>query len=439
MYPRLAFALLGVLLFAALLFKTRESPIPARADPSQWSPSPQAPGPALPTSLPPTGELSSPWKERREKILARFVAGDYETATALAEESRAFPNPPPVFTRWLEAQYPIILTSAGWTRLRLGDCEAAIPSLTRAHELRPTAESSRGLAFCHHRLGHEILAEEWLGTHLRVNPTDAEILLLQADHWESQGLFDDAMASLEAASAITDLSEKLRAEIARRMKLTRKRAAEAPRQTRLVSPNFTLTCRADADASLGQGILQQLETTLDEFIDDWNLRPPNAPIEVILYPSDRFHALNEAAPAWAGGVFDGRIRLSGDAFPSDNLTRLMRHELAHALLSTMAGGTSLPVWFHEGIAQRLECASARACHADTLKLATSRALLPRARLESSFLGLSAADAKLAYAQSFFLVHTIERKSPDALRELLAEIRPGVRADRLYPFSEGEMP
>ena len=103
------------------------------------------------------------------------------------------------------------------------------------------------------------------------------------------------------------------------------------------------------------------------------------------------------AAEWSGGQYDGRIRISVlDEKTVGPLTRrAFAHELTHACLSSLG---SWPIWFQEGMAQRLS--------GDRLQPAVARRLddLTRAhsipRLESlgrSWMGLSPENASLAYA------------------------------------------
>lgn len=83
--------------------------------------------------------------------------------------------------------------------------------------------------------------------------------------------------------------------------------------------------------------------------------PAGAPkIRVVLYSREDFSALTGVGH-WAGGVYDGVVRVPVVDFTRERatLSRVMRHELVHAFLRSMAG-QDVPAWLNEGLAQWLE-------------------------------------------------------------------------------------
>jgi hypothetical protein len=84
-----------------------------------------------------------------------------------------------------------------------------------------------------------------------------------------------------------------------------------------------------------------------------NSYPPEA-LTVLLYTDRQFQDITRA-PAWAGGEFDGRIRVAvGGALRTPAaLDRVMVHEFVHAAIASLAP-RGVPVWVHEGLASMLE-------------------------------------------------------------------------------------
>jgi len=112
-----------------------------------------------------------------------------------------------------------------------------------------------------------------------------------------------------------------------------------------------------------------------------------------------------AAPAWAGGAFDGTIRVLSD--PQDegtphSLYVFLTHEFVHAALATHPG-RPLPGWFEEGLAiflsQNLP-GDYRSALAAALKV---KKTLPLSTLDPPLAALDQARVPLAYAQSASLV------------------------------------
>ena len=103
------------------------------------------------------------------------------------------------------------------------------------------------------------------------------------------------------------------------------------------------------------------------------------------------------SPQWAGGLYDGRIRLAvgGGLDDPASLDRVVVHELAHAFVQHIAPG-GVPAWLHEGLAVLFEQGEER--WIDQHLRAAGR-LPSLSSLEGGFAGLNAADAILAYAQS----------------------------------------
>jgi hypothetical protein len=81
---------------------------------------------------------------------------------------------------------------------------------------------------------------------------------------------------------------------------------------------------------------------------------PSEAITVLLYTDRQFQDITRA-PAWAGGEFDGRIRVAvaGALRTPAALDRVMVHEFVHAAIATLAP-RGVPVWVHEGLASVLE-------------------------------------------------------------------------------------
>ncbi len=128
--------------------------------------------------------------------------------------------------------------------------------------------------------------------------------------------------------------------------------------------------------------------------------PRRAELAVIVYPSrDDFHASGKA-PAWAGGLYDGAVRLPPE--PRADLGVAMstlRHEVMHAQLHAAVG--CMPVWFNEGAAMYF---AGTAPVRDWLELLRASAPLELALLEAPSLDEHAtARVDRVYAQSLAMM------------------------------------
>lgn len=79
---------------------------------------------------------------------------------------------------------------------------------------------------------------------------------------------------------------------------------------------------------------------------------PREKIVAIVQTPDAYQA-STAASEWSGGQFDGRIRIpvpDANQRISARTRRVFAHEIVHACIAQIG---RFPVWFHEGLAQRL--------------------------------------------------------------------------------------
>ena len=153
---------------------------------------------------------------------------------------------------------------------------------------------------------------------------------------------------------------------------------------------------------------------------------PSAPIRVVFYTTEQFHDIT-GAPEWAGGGFDGQIRLplAGAAQNLAEFDRVLTHQLTHAIIHGIAA-RNVPAWLHEGLAMRFETAGARKARTP----ATTRVFIPLAALRQGFARLNAAQAIVAYGESAFAAGVlVERIGPEGLGALLQDLDGGQTIDQ----------
>jgi hypothetical protein len=152
-------------------------------------------------------------------------------------------------------------------------------------------------------------------------------------------------------------------------------------------------------------ILAALESDYDDLVRDLGT-PPRDNIVVTLYTEQAFFDVTNA-PAWSGGMNDGKLRIpiSGLSSVTPELARVLKHELAHSFIAQLSG-SRCPPWLHEGIAQLLEPRSLGGTGHQLSLLFKQQQNIPLNALEGSFLGFSGAQANLAYAESLAAVSYI---------------------------------
>jgi tetratricopeptide (TPR) repeat protein len=154
---------------------------------------------------------------------------------------------------------------------------------------------------------------------------------------------------------------------------------------------------------------------------------PSAPINVVLYSEQQFHDIT-GAPEWAGGGFDGQIRMPvrGAAQNLAEFDRVLTHELTHAMLKSIAP-RNLPAWLNEGLAMYFE---GRDAVLSERRLAAARLFVPLAVLQTSFSRLNTAQAIVAYEESAFATRVlVDRIGPSGLGQLLEDLNTGQTMDQ----------
>ena len=135
---------------------------------------------------------------------------------------------------------------------------------------------------------------------------------------------------------------------------------------------------------------------------------PAEPTMVILYTMQQFQDITRSA-AWSKGVYDGKIRvpIGGGGQKPDLLKKVLFHEYAHAVVHGLSRGMNVPTWFNEGVAVYLESSGGSSREQDLYRRVQSGTpLVPLSGLHGSFMGLSDAQASLAYAESYAAVKAL---------------------------------
>src|SRR5437879_11319383 len=124
------------------------------------------------------------------------------------------------------------------------------------------------------------------------------------------------------------------------------------------SRHFTLHYAGDKTS---QQLMKKLLSTIENQYQDLGRQLSYEPAEniiVILYTQREFVDITEA-PSWAGALNDGKLRIpiGGVTAMNPELQRVLKHELTHSFIASLAGGRC-PVWLNEGVAQLMEAPSA---------------------------------------------------------------------------------
>ena len=117
--------------------------------------------------------------------------------------------------------------------------------------------------------------------------------------------------------------------------------------------NFNISFSKIEEGNVRTMVVEHLEDAYRVIGRELDYYPPN-PITVILYNEKGFFDVTRS-PGWAGALFDGKIRLPIDGLEDHEheLKRILFHEYAHAMVSSILGEYRCPTWFNEGLAEYL--------------------------------------------------------------------------------------
>jgi tetratricopeptide (TPR) repeat protein len=170
---------------------------------------------------------------------------------------------------------------------------------------------------------------------------------------------------------------------------------------------FRVMFQGQADAALAAQATEMLNAAFWEIGAKLGAYPSES-VVVMLYTEKQFRDITQA-PEWAGGVYDGRIRVpaAGATQSPESFERVLVHELVHAMIAN-AARRGVPVWLHEGLAQYFEGDDPQAARF-RLRAAGRARMIPLAALENSFGRLAGAQVQIAYDESLVAVDVIMQR------------------------------
>ncbi|HVH86579.1 MAG TPA: peptidase MA family metallohydrolase [Terriglobales bacterium] len=187
--------------------------------------------------------------------------------------------------------------------------------------------------------------------------------------------------------------------------ITRQAKAEADFRSD-ASAHFNMRYEGDkATPKLREEILLVLERHFDDLVSNMGLLPRD-PIIVVLYTNQTYFDVT-LAPAWTAALNDGKLRIpvEGITGVTPEMSRVLKHELAHSFIRQATGG-KCPVWLNEGFAQLVEPQSAARYRSQLARLFADGKQAPLQSLEGSFIGYDSSHAAVAYVESLAYVEYI---------------------------------
>lgn len=194
------------------------------------------------------------------------------------------------------------------------------------------------------------------------------------------------------------------------------------------SSRFDLTYDPEVNSSFALAVLDVLESAANLVGAELGLFP-EARIPVGIYKRADYKTVTDS-PDWSGGFYDGKIRL-----PYGLLTEItppmrgtLYHEYAHVIVFELTRG-NCPLWFNEGIAEMFGRMQHNRPLPEFGRAARSGKLIDFRKLEANFSDFSAANAALAYQQSYALVnYMVINYGWHRIREIMAGLGRGLTFD-----------
>jgi len=366
----------------------------------------------------PPNALAAPSHDAAASAAVRDGSIDSDLLSKLESEATANPTPTAV-ARVVAAE-----VAAAQFEISVGDFERAVARYNVGLRFDP---NNSGLlmeaAYLHLRRSEYSSAEDLLEHARRLDPDSAEVAKLSG--WAYYGLnrAADAVTQWKRAMEIKPDEETLHA-----LEKAQRDAQEEAEYHEGETAHFRLKYNGGAAPELAQQVLKTLESEFDEIATTLNYVPPE-PIGVILYTNQTFMDITRA-PSWSGALNDGRIRVPVEGLTSmtDELARVLKHELTHSFVGQRTGGRC-PVWLQEGIAQYMEGKRSRV-NAGVLSAAyESHMEFSLLSYETSWMNLPRDAASNAYAWSLAVVESIVTVNGiDDLERILERLAAGSSAE-----------
>jgi len=292
----------------------------------------------------------------------------------------------------LRAQQAQLPAPEAWAALDRGEPEKAAAIFREELERSPdNAALLYGAGYAAFTLGRTDAAISFLKHSIDCNPRLVQAMVLLSQVAYQAADLDLAVSTLEKAATIAPRDRR----IAQQLDQWHREAAVHNRLDTNTTARFAVLYEGATQKAIGDQVTSILESAYWRIGKTMNTYPSQT-LNVILYTNRQFQDITRA-PAWAGGGYDGRIRLPvGGALRSPReLERVVTHEFVHAVVHN-AAGESVPTWINEGLASYLESTN-RAWAPDVLRRAENR--IPLEYLADGFGRFDGDTALVAYAES----------------------------------------
>jgi len=349
---------------------------------------------------------------RRRMLVALLMALAVTTASSISADAQSSPQ-------------GAVAARDAFEALVAGRIREATPLFEQAIAAAPTDPDLRvGAAFAAYLEGRSDDARHMLDSALALDAKHIGARMLLGRLQRRTGDSVGAVQTYERLAA--DLPDNK--NIAKVLARWHREDALHTQMDQSIGAHFSVAFDGPSEAALAERALASLERAYDR-IGDVLLVYPVTPIPVVLYSQRQFRDITRS-PSWAGGAYDGIIRVPvrGALDQEAELDRVLSHEFVHALVATMTT-RRLPTWFNEGLAGALETDDVGWAHRVVEQLPEP---IPLEALIGSFSEFSGDEADGAYAVSALAIHRLlETAGGVAVANLLRDLDDGASFEAAF--------
>jgi tetratricopeptide (TPR) repeat protein len=319
------------------------------------------------------------------------------------------------------------LNDAGWKALRDGYSDKAASLFAEALTIRPNDPVLlTGAGAAAHERGNQKEAIARLSRALELNPRLTVASKMLGRIAFDEGDVDLAIRTYEKALKLAPDD----AELVNGLQLLRKDADVHQSFTEERYDRLRVMFEGRAEEALATQATKVFNSAFFRIGDKLGEYPTHT-IVAVLYTEKQFRDITRA-PNWAGGQYDGRIRIpAGGASQSPELfERVFTHELTHAVIAGIVP-RGVPAWLNEGLAQYFDGSDPAAARK---RLRAIGRTIPLQNLQHSFGSLGPAEAQVAYDESLLAVNVMADRPGFGWTRLLHRLADGQTfADAIVNF------
>ncbi|MFH2202748.1 MAG: tetratricopeptide repeat protein [Elusimicrobiota bacterium] len=278
--------------------------------------------------------------------------------------------------------------------------ERALSSFRSAAETDPSrAVFSYTAGYCAYQSGDPLQAATELERTVRDFPDEAKAYALLGQIYYEQGRIAEAVTTLEKGLTLDSASAQMSALLAKAKgesgfsndsSIHFDFHYSGPRQADFLRAKPRISRLLDrAHVEVGRELLFELKDR----------------VQVLFYdPVDFAAALKP--DAWAGALFDGKIRIPLTDYDAEQerIRAVVFHEYTHAAVFRLS--PACPPWLNEGLAQLVEGKDSAEAER---RLRAAGGILPAARLKQRFAGMDTRQAITAYDMSLSLARRLKQR------------------------------